>query len=251
MPLSIAEQLVVLAELATADQQQKVANDRLEALPAEARKADTLALKLKGDLDSVALRKTSSEAARKSAEHEAADERTKIRKWEARANDIRGEREHTALSSEIGGAKRQIRQLEDGMLEQMEAIEAADKELTGINKKHATATAAAKNEWQSVEADVARLREEIAGYAAVKKGLLEQLPAPIVKRYELVAAKRQGVGVAIITTRDSCGACNRAVPAQLSLQVQKGLIVESCPACLRLLVHHTQAAAAVVAGVEA
>lgn len=244
MSLSIAEQLVVLADLAAVDQKAKIAADRLEALPTEAKKADAAVLKLKTDLDTVGFRKSTSEQARRSAETEAADERVKIRKWEARANDIRGEREHTALSSEIGGAKRQIRQLEDGMLEQMEAIESADKELAGLNKKHVVAVATAKDEWQKVEAAMTGLRTEIAAFTAQKKALLEKLPPHIVKRYELVALKRQGVGVAIITTRDACGACNRAVPAQLSLQVQKGLVVESCPACLRLLVHHTQAAVA-------
>ena len=246
MSLSIAEQLAVLAELALVDQKAKIAADQLEALPTEAKKADAVVLKHKTDLDTVGFRKSTSEQARKSAENEAADERVKIRKWEARANDIRGEREHTALSSEIGGAKRQIRQLEDGMIEQMEAIESADKELAGLTKKHTAAIATAKDEWKKVEAAMTTLRAEIAAFTTQKKALLEQLPTPIVKRYELVATKRQGVGVAIITTRDACGACNRAVPAQLSIQVQKGLIVESCPACLRLLVHHTQAAVAVL-----
>ncbi len=241
MSLSIPEQLVVLADLAAVDQKAKIAADRLEALPAEAKKADATVLKLKTDIDTVGFRKSTSEHARKSAENEVADERVKIRKWEARANDIRGEREHTALSSEIGGAKRQIRQLEDGMIEQMEAIESADKDLAALNKKHVSATATAKGEWHQVEAAMADLRTEIAAFTTQKAALLEKLPPHIVKRYQLVALKRQGVGVAIITTRDACGACNRAVPAQLSLQVQKGLIVESCPACLRLLVHHTQA----------
>jgi predicted nucleic acid-binding Zn-ribbon protein len=54
------------------------------------------------------------------------------------------------------------------------------------------------------------------------------------------------VGVAIIDGKDICSACNRAVPPQLCIQVMKGQIIESCPACMRLLVHHsmTQAPAA-------
>lgn len=244
MSLPIAEQLAVLAELATVDQRHKLASDKLETLPAQAKKADAAASKLKSDVDSVTLRKTTAEGARKSAEHEVADERAKIRKWEARANDIRGEREHAALSSEIGGAKRQIRTLEDGMLEQMEAIESADKELGTLNKKLATSLEVARNEWASVEAELVVVREQVAALVAEKQALLAKLPPHIVKRYELVAAKRQGVGVAVIDTKDNCSACNRAVPAQLSIQVQKGLLIESCPACLRLLVHHTQASVA-------
>jgi predicted nucleic acid-binding Zn-ribbon protein len=239
MSLSIAEQLALLADLADIDARHKVASDSLEALPVEAKKADAVVVKLRSELDSVALKKATAEAARKSGEHEAADERARIRKWESRANDIRGEREHTALSSEIGGAKRHIRQLEDAMLEQMEAIEAADKDTAALTKKHATAVDVAKAAWDHVQGAIDGLRAEVAGLAVTRASVLGKLPPHVVKRYEQVAAKRQGVGVAFVTNRDLCNACNRPVPPQLSIQLQKGLVVESCPACLRLLVHHT------------
>ena len=241
MSLSIAEQLTLLAELADVDARHKLASDRLEALPVEAKKADAVVVKLRSELDSVALKKATAEQARKAGEHEAADERAKIRKWESRANDIRGEREHTALSSEIGGAKRHIRQLEDAMLEQMEAIEAADKDAAALTKKHASAVDVAKAAWADVQAAIDGLRAEVAGLATTRTGILAKLPSHVVKRYEQVAAKRQGVGVAFVNNRDVCTACNLAVPAQLSIQLQKGLVVESCPACLRLLVHHSMA----------
>lgn len=243
MPLTIAEQLVQLAELARVDHKQKVTADRLEALPATAKKADAHALKLKGELDSIAARKTTAEQVKRGAEGEAADDRAKLRKWEARANDIRGEREHTALSSEIGGAKRHIRELEDVVLEQMEAIETADKESAALAKRHASAVDDAKSEWQKVEGDLAVLRAEVDATTAQRKAILAVLPPPVVKRYEQIAAKKQGVGVAIITAKDACGACNMAVPPQLCIQVMKGQVLESCPACMRILVHHTQAQA--------
>ena len=70
----------------------------------------------------------------------------------------------------------------------------------------------------------------------------------MIKRYEVIANKRQGVGVAIIDVKDNCGACHRAVPPQLVIQIQKGQVVESCPACNRLLVHWSMTKAPETAG---
>jgi len=241
---TIAEQLVHLAELARIDQKAKVTADRLEALPQPAKKADAAAAKIKSELDSVTLRKQTAEQVKRTSEAEVQDERHKIKKWDARANDLRGEREHTALSSEIGGAKRHIRALEDVILEQMEAIEAADKDLATLTKKHEGALAEAKGEWQKVEGDLAMLKQEVSAASVARSALLAKLPAGVVKRYELIAAKKQGVGVAIINVSDVCGACNRAVPPQLCIQVMKGQVLETCPACNRLLVHHSMTRAA-------
>lgn len=246
MPLSASEQLTLLAELARLDQKSKVTADRLEAMPAPAKKAEAAAAKLKTELDSVLLRKSTAEQVKKAAEHDIADERAKLRKWEARSNDIRGEREATALNAEIGGAKRHIRQQEDVVLEQMEAIEAADKDVATLIKKHSAATNEASQEWAKVADEMTTLKHELTLSSSARAALLAQLPAPIVKRYETIAGRKQGVGVAIISARDVCGACSCTVPPQLSLLVMKGQVIESCPSCLRLLVHHTMTQAPTV-----
>ena len=249
MTLSTAEQLVTLAELARLDQKHKLSVDRLEGLPQAAKKAEAAAEKLKGELDSLMLKKSTAELVKKNSEAEVADERHKIRKWESRAQDIKGEREHTALSSEIGGAKRHIRELEDVILEQMESIEAADKDLATLSKKHAALVDEAKTEWEKVGGDIASLKAELEVSSTAKEALLAKLPAQVVKRYTLIASRKQGIGVAVITEKDTCGACYRAVPPQLSIQIMKGQVIESCPACNRMLVHISMTAV-VVDGAE-
>lgn len=239
MTLSTAEQLVHLAELARVDARAKVVADKLESLPQAAKKADAAALKIKSDLDAATARKSGAQLAKKQAETEAGEERAKIRKWESRANELRGEREHAALSSEIGGAKRAIKHLEDAVLEQMESLEATDKDLGSLTKKHEAAVKDAAAEWAKVAGDIAALKAEHANFEVMKKALLDKLPVPIIKRYAMIANKRQGVGVAVIDVKDSCGACHMAIPPQLVIQIVKGQVVEACPACNRLLVHHS------------
>ena len=50
---------------------------------------------------------------RRQLERTLAEEKDKVRKWQARAEAIRKEREYTALMSEIGSQKRLINDLED------------------------------------------------------------------------------------------------------------------------------------------
>src|SRR3954469_23119117 len=100
--MPIAEQLVTLAELASVDAKHKSLNDKLESVPAGARKADDVAAGLKKQLDDAATKKEAAEKAQKLVQNEITDEKLKIKKWEARAHELKGEREHAALLSEIG-----------------------------------------------------------------------------------------------------------------------------------------------------
>lgn len=241
--MTLAEQLVLLAELASLDQKARSVADKLETVPGAAKKADDVVAGLKKQLDDVEAKKEASDKARRTVENELADERAKIRKWESRANELRGEREHAALVSEISATKRAMHRLEDTQLEHMEALEAAQKLAVDIKAKHDKAAAAATDEWSKVGADVKALKAEHEAFAVARQALLEKLPAPLTKRYEMIAAKRNGVGVAIIKG-EMCGACKRMMPPQLCIQVRKGLVLEACASCHRLLVHEDMTKAA-------
>lgn len=240
---TIAEQLLLLAELAGVDAKHRSIAEKLESLPAVARKADEATCSLKKQLDDTQAKKEAAEKAKKAIETEIQDERIKIKKWEARAHEIRGEREHAALLSEIGTARRVIHRLEDTQLEHMEVIEASTTALAGLDGKHQQAVGDAKAEWQKVEGDLLTLKGEIAQLDVQRQALLAKLPAGVVKRYDTVAQKRQGVGVSIITG-DICSQCKRTLPPQLCIQVRKGVVLEQCPSCSRFLVHEAMTRAA-------
>lgn len=240
---SIAEQLVTLAELASVDAKNRTITDKLETLPAPARKADEVVAALKKQIDDATARREAADRAKKTIEHEIQDERNKIKKWEGRANEIRGEREHAALLSEIGTAKRVIHRHEDSQLEHMEVLEKEGEALKALDAKHKAAVESAKAEWAKVEGDLKTLKAESAAHDVSRQALLKKLPVLVVKRYEQVAAKRVGVGVSIIRG-DICTQCKRMLPPQLCIQVRKGVVLEQCPSCSRFLVHEDMTKAA-------
>ena len=224
------------------DAKNRKISERLEFLPAAARKADEAVTLFTRQRDDETAKKEAAERAKKLLEGEVQDERIKIKKWEARANELKGEREHAALLSEVHTAKRVISKHEDAQLEHMEAIEVA----LGAIKRHETgqkaAMADAKREWSKVEGDMTTLRGESAALGVARQALLLKLPVVVVKRYEQVAAKRMGTGVALIAG-EVCSQCKRILPPQLCIQVRKGAVLEQCPSCSRFLVHETMAIA--------
>ena len=234
--MEIAEQLVLLAELNRVENKIRERKVELDTRPADARAAQEKADAVKSEVDALEKKRFDVERDKRTAEQETAVEKDNLRKWQARAENIRGEREHTALQSEIGGLKRRITHLENDQLEQMQKAEDIDKAIVPKMQEHEEAIEAAKAEWSKVEGDLTRLNAEIADQEKVRASMLEKLPATLVTRYSRIAEQRKGVGVAIIKG-EMCSQCRRTLPPQLCLQVYKGQIIETCPSCQRILVH--------------
>jgi hypothetical protein len=241
--MNISEQLVLLAELANVDAKGKSISEKLDSVPAAAKKADDAVAALKKQIDDTEAKVQEADKLRRATENELFEERNKIKKWENRAQELRGEREHAALLSEIGTARRVIHRLEDTQLEQMEALEATQKAIVELKKKLDAATTAAAAEWDKVGGDVKALKGDREALQAARTALLAKLPPPLVKRYDQIAAKRAGVGVSFIKG-EVCSACKRMLPPQMCIQIRKGAIVEQCPSCNRLLVHEAMTQAA-------
>lgn len=236
--MDVSQQLIALGELANLDAKMKTVKDRLEVVPARAKKADVDVEGLKKKLEDVDKRKETAERTRRALDGDLVAERAKMKKWESRADSIKGEREHAALSSEIGAQKRTLRELEEKILEQMQVLEDVGTEQKALAPKHKTAADDAAVEWKAVKAELDDLNGQVAALQQARDSVLARLPAPIVKRYAQVAEKRQGVGVAIIS-KETCSGCKRTIPPQMSLMIQKGVVLESCPSCSRYLVHET------------
>jgi predicted nucleic acid-binding Zn-ribbon protein len=233
--MEIAEQLTLLAELSSVEKKVTAAKARLEALPAEARKAQEEADKKKEAQTELERKQHELEMGRRKMDQEMHSEKDKLRKWENRADDIRGEREHAALRSEVGAQKRSISRLEGDILETMQELEDVEKNLLEAMQAAEDADKAAKAEFAKVEADVKVAQAEFDEVDGARQALVNKLPAPLVKRYDRIR-ERRGYAVSVIQG-EMCGACRTTMPPQLVVQVYKGAVLETCAVCQRILVH--------------
>lgn len=233
--MEIGEQLTLLAELSHVEQKLKAAQGAAEHLAANARQAEEEAAERRRRADALEQKHTALELERRSMESDLAAERDKLRKWQARADQIRGEREHAALASEIGAQKRSITHLENDTLEKMQALEDAAKELEAARQDLAAAEGRVAEERSKIQDELTAAEAEIAQQDKARLALVGRLPPALVKRYQRIAEKR-GNAVAVIHG-EMCTSCKRTLPPQLCIQIYRGQVLETCPSCQRILVH--------------
>lgn len=233
--MDIGQQLTLLAELAHVEHKWQQARDGVEALHAGARRADEQLAEARAHSERLEAAHLGLETQRRGMESNLAAERDKLRKWQVRADQIRGEREHAALASEIGAQKRSISQLENDLLEKMQEVEDAEKAVAEARAKMTSAETSARSEWARIDDDLRAAREVAATHERARGVLVGKLPAPLIKRYEKIAEKR-GVAIAVVHG-EMCSACKRTLPPQLCIQLYRGQVLETCPSCQRILVH--------------
>lgn len=233
--MTIREQLDQLYQLAQIDQQIREFKEKERSLPLKANEAKTKALDASVRESSLSEQLKVLELKRNQQDLEMQTEKGNLRKWESRADKIKGEREYTTLMSEIGSQKKTISNLETKMLELMAEQDKLRKDLDVFKKAHAVAEALYEEEWSKVESEIKQLSSELSVSQDGRVSLIAGLPATLGKRYEQIASKRAGIGISVVS-KGVCLACKRAVPHELFNRVSKAEILESCPFCNRLLV---------------
>jgi len=233
--MTITEQLTLLAELSRKESKIKTTKERLEGIPKAAREAEAQASTVERKLAELENKKRDLEMEKRAMEGQLATERDQLKKWNARLDKIRDDREHGALMSEISTQKRSIGHLENDILEKMEAQENLDADIVKETAARDKAKAHAVSELEKVKGDLQSAESELKVLDDGRAALVAKLPDALVKRYARIAEKR-GQGVSILQG-ETCTACKRTIPPQLALQVYKGAIIEQCPSCSRILVH--------------
>ncbi|MEJ2200092.1 MAG: C4-type zinc ribbon domain-containing protein [Desulfuromonadaceae bacterium] len=163
-----------------------------------------------------------------------AQEEQNVAKAESRLPSIKTQKEYVAVLKEIDTAKKLNKDLQD-------RIGAKDGEIEGLKRDREEK----EGELSALDEKISRRLEEIAAALAEfdqavgdKTGqrdvLLNQLPVPLRKRYQLLFERRGGVAV-VEARNGNCSGCNMQLPPQLFNSLFMIQEIQSCPHCNRLL----------------
>ena len=228
--------------------------EKLKALE-ELQQIDLDAGGLRGEADTVPARRAEIEAgvaaARKAYETEKARlednererrqiemllgmERDKVKKWEGRLGEIKTPREYAALSREVEIAKK----TNEGQSEQLKQLATSAVEL----KKSLDTVADALSERElGAQDELAALGKRAGEYEAKLRELegrrseaSKKVDPALLSRYENIKRRRAGVAVAQVVG-NTCRGCNRNIPPQLGIVLQRADSVETCPNCHRII----------------
>jgi uncharacterized protein len=222
-----------LKELQAADREVSRLSQEIAALPRrvaviEAKLADSTARKEKA---AAAIK--ASEAAKRKFESQIQDQQQKISKYRDQMLGVKTNHEYKALTTEVEFADKQIRDLEDKILEGMMAAESLEKDL-------GTAEAELKVEAAEIEKEKAEARsrteideKELAQWKAKREQLRAAIDPDTLVHYDRVLKLR---GSALAEAADhKCSACQVMLRPQVYNDVRTNQQIIICDSCHRIL----------------
>lgn len=171
---------------------------------------------------------------RKALESEVETVRQRMRKAESRLMGSKTQREYKAATAEIEEARDGIKGSEDLLMELMERQEALERQVKSVSEQHAVAVAkvaAQRDELSRRAQEVGKVVQELMGE---RKGLAEVVEASLLKEYDFIRQRKQGVALAPVSN-GTCMACHMDIPPQQFNELQRLDKIMACQSCKRLL----------------
>jgi uncharacterized protein len=225
------ERLIALQRLDTA------ADSARRTLASEPEREAALAARLEAAQQRVAAAKTrvaDNTTARRAIEKDVAVHQSRLSKFREQAMAVKTNQEYHAIQKEIGFAQGEIKSLEDKELEQM--LE-ADELTAALKKAEAQLSAEQKAidaDRRAMAAEQKELQAAIEQMTKERSALVAALDPGLLRTFEQVARKRNGVAVA--EARDGiCTICHVRLRPQVFNTVLKNEQIIQCDSCNRIL----------------
>ncbi len=199
---------------------------KIEAAAAEYKKANDAVLAKKADRADV-------EKRRRSEEIDIEAEGARLKDREAKLYAIKTNKEYQAAIKEIADAKQAVKDREEALLRLMEKIDILDEEITQL----ISGIADKENAFREKEAE---LKKAEAGLVAERDKLSAQskeasmgVDPKTLKAYRTIQTRHSDAMA--IASSGVCSGCNKRIPPQLYIELQKWNDLITCPNCHRLL----------------
>jgi uncharacterized protein len=225
--------LAKLIDLHNTDNEIKRVEAALQALPQ--RRAELEAALAAEGARLASAREKLAEAQKRRRENESAVQgfETRRSKYKGQLMEVKTNKEYQAMLHEIESVEREIHDIEDRILEDMEAIEGLNalvaseqKALAEAEREHAQAVG-------ELEVRARALEEERQRWAKERESLAATLPSDLLNTYQRVAHLR---GAAVAEARDgTCQQCRMVLRPQMYVELKRNDQVTQCPSCSRVL----------------
>lgn len=229
--LEAIEKLLVLQDcdqkLITARTEMEQIGPRRDLMSARARATQS-------GLESAKAHAQKIESERKRLELEADSKKQQIDKYATQQLQTKKNEEYRALANEIENCKGVIRQLEDQQLELMEQADGAAKKVAEATKTAKDLKAAADSEIADLAKAETELQGKVAALEAERTALAAGVDPDTFNRYERLL-RNKGNRVVVGIEHGVCGGCHMKFPHQITVTLQAGEEIVTCPNCARIL----------------
>jgi predicted nucleic acid-binding Zn-ribbon protein len=166
-------------------------------------------------------------------EQNIADEKDKVKKWEARLAEQRSTREYSALAREIDIAKKANLTMADELVELTKTLGAARE---AVKTKEAEFSARQQQlgaRMSELRTKLAEAESQVKALEGQRSGVAANVDPTLLRRYETIRKKKLPALVGVLA--GTCQGCNMNVPPQLYNQLRTTLGTDVCPSCHRII----------------
>ncbi len=158
-----------------------------------------------------------------------------IQKSQEKLRSVKTNKEYQSSLKEIEDIKSKNSLIEDEMLEFLERIEMAEKDLNEREHDYSKLVDETSREKDSIKQESEQCQQKLAELATDRNAVTGKLDSTILDIFYRVKAK-QPDAVAIAEVKDAvCQGCNLNIPPQLYIELQHRNSLKNCPSCERII----------------
>ena len=187
------------------------------------------------DIRALENRRDEAKHTRARLEAETIEQRGKAERAERNLMSSKRQEEYTAAIREADAARKQISAIETQILEQMEALDQAEKSLTERADEIASLNSDRDQRLGMFDEEARARTQQLEEARAERQRVFAGLSKPLSSLYNRISARIRD-GVAVAEARNgSCTACFMALRPQVMAEVRRGEEVITCDNCNRIL----------------
>ncbi|MEW6429336.1 MAG: C4-type zinc ribbon domain-containing protein [Thermodesulfobacteriota bacterium] len=184
-------------------------------------------------------RRAACEEKKRELEGEIENEYARVKDRQGKMMGVQTNREYQSLLKEIEDGKEANKQREDEVVLLLEEIESIDKKLAELNNVCSAEDGLLSEEIGKVEERNTDLVNQKATIVASRELKTKELNPAVLKRYELLRQKRNGLAI-VGVSEGVCLGCNMNIPPQMFNNLRRAEEILSCPLCNRLMFYQAK-----------
>ena len=175
-----------------------------------------------------------SQKKRRDLEAEVKDIKDHVAKYKRQLNEVKTNKEYTALLKEIQESQKKIDRLEEEVIAEMLLADDIQKEIKEANQKFAKAKEKFSKEKDTIFEKKKEMEDKAEKLNQDKEALLPQIPPEQVSLYLKIFRKKGGVALSAVTD-DFCSMCHMRIRPQVLNELRDTRKLILCENCGRIL----------------
>ena len=162
-----------------------------------------------------------------------------IKKTKDRLLEVKTNKEYQAILKEIETIEKKNSEIEDEIISGLDQVDHMRTEVRQKEKEFEARRSQFEKEKIKMEKEISQLDCDLHDAEEGTNALRKQIRDELLKRYETIKGRRNGVAVASVW-KEVCGGCHMNIPPQMYIELQRSLDLLTCPNCNRIVYWYNQ-----------